>query len=260
MLTLLKSMKPLYNYVKPLHVTERFFQDISNKDLLSPHYIKKLMEKPIQKRTIMSQFGLWHGKQPKTGYQTCFSEKKSRRTWMPNIQQKMFYSDILGMQLRTRASTKALRCIRKCGSFDNYILLTKPKDLDSVYGEYLRKLMLTKINDPFFQVKGILKGRQKNITRRQVLNAKKPPAVWFPLEIRHKDLTFLRPKVPQNMTPKELRKFNELTKMSEKEFPPELIKKGDDAMDEFLRKKNKEMIRITLIAVQEAQDEEFENQ
>ena len=54
------------------------------------------------------------------------------------------------MQLRTRASTKALRCIRKCGSFDNYILLTKPKDLDSVYGEYLRKLMLTKINDPFF--------------------------------------------------------------------------------------------------------------
>lgn len=78
------------------------------------------------------------------------------------------------------------------------------------------------------------------------------------------------------MNPKELRKFNELTKMSEKvfnflililfedvdtshplikefndleEFPPELIKKGDDAMDEFLRKKNKEMIRITLIAV-----------
>ena len=41
-----------------------------------------------------------------------------------------------------------------------------------------------------------------------------------------------------------IKEFNDL-----EEFPPELIKKGDDAMDEFLKKKNKEMIRITLIAV-----------
>lgn len=45
-------------------------------------------------------------------------------------------------------SMKAFRCIRKMGSFDNYILCTKPKDLDSKFGEYLRELMLRKINDP----------------------------------------------------------------------------------------------------------------
>jgi len=45
----------------------------------------------------------------------------------------------------------------KYGGFDNYILLTKPENLDSMYGEYLRKLMLTKLNDDKFVVPYILK-------------------------------------------------------------------------------------------------------
>jgi large subunit ribosomal protein L28 len=45
---------------------------------------------------------------------------------------------------------KALRCIRKVNGLDNYILMTKPKQLDSVYGEYLRRIMLKKLNDPGF--------------------------------------------------------------------------------------------------------------
>lgn len=51
---------------------------------------------------------------------------------------------------------KALRCIRKVGSFDQYILLTKPKDLDSKLGEYLRTLMLKKINDPEYRIPYII--------------------------------------------------------------------------------------------------------
>ena len=40
--------------------------------------------------------------------------------------------------------------MRKYGGFDNYILLTKPKNLDSIYGEYLRTLMMKKIENPDF--------------------------------------------------------------------------------------------------------------
>ena len=51
---------------------------------------------------------------------------------------------------------KAYRCIKKMGSFDNYILCTKPKDLDSKFGEYLREIMLRKINDPDYRIPYII--------------------------------------------------------------------------------------------------------
>lgn len=50
-----------------------------------------------------------------------------------------------------------MRCIRKYGSFDNYVLLTKPKNMDSIYGEYLRNLMYTKLNNDDFKVPYLVK-------------------------------------------------------------------------------------------------------
>ena len=51
---------------------------------------------------------------------------------------KYFHSNILNKNLRLRLSMKAYRCVLKMGSIDQYILCTKPKDLDSKFGEYLR--------------------------------------------------------------------------------------------------------------------------
>jgi large subunit ribosomal protein L28 len=56
-------------------------------------------------------------------------------------------------------TTTALKNMRKYGGFDNYILLTKPKDLDSVYGEYLRRLMIEKINNPSLVIPHLAKQR-----------------------------------------------------------------------------------------------------
>lgn len=47
--------------------------------------------------------------------------------------------------------------MRKLGGFDNYILLSKPKDLDSVYGEYLRRLMIEKLNNPALEIPHLVK-------------------------------------------------------------------------------------------------------
>lgn len=63
--------------------------------------------------------------------------------------------------MRFTISKKAERCITKMGSIDNYILCTKPKDLDSKYGEYLRTIMLRKINDPEYRLPYILGTNRK---------------------------------------------------------------------------------------------------
>lgn len=47
---------------------------------------------------------------------------------------KTFFSSIINKNLRLTMSIKAYRCIIKMGSIDNYILCTKPKNLDSKFG------------------------------------------------------------------------------------------------------------------------------
>lgn len=47
-------------------------------------------------------------------------------------------------------TTYVLRCVDKAGSFDHYILNTKPKKLDSDIGMEIRSLMLVRLGlDPF---------------------------------------------------------------------------------------------------------------
>lgn len=75
-----------------------------------------------------------------------------------------YYSEILNEKIFFTLSTKAKRTIEKMGGIDNYILCTKPKNLDSKYGEYIRELMLRKVNDPNFRVPYIIgTGRTKRV-------------------------------------------------------------------------------------------------
>lgn len=67
--------------------------------------------------------------------------KYSLITMKPNVMRRTFFSQILGMNLRVWVSMKARKNIMKKGSFDNYILRTKPEQLDSKFGMYIRNLM-----------------------------------------------------------------------------------------------------------------------
>lgn len=132
---------------------ETLLKEFTPQMLQNSKNIKLLMKHThIPGRIKRSQRGLFHKKRIQSGNRTCFSEKKSRRTWRPNIQKKRLESKILGKTLKLEVTTKMMKCMRKYGSFDNYILLTEPKNLDSIYGEYLRKLMLNKLNDPSFKI------------------------------------------------------------------------------------------------------------
>ena len=64
-----------------------------------------------------SQLGLFHGKTKQYGNSVPFSKKKTRRSWLPNIQSKRLYSDALGETVRVKVTTRALKTIRKvCSS------------------------------------------------------------------------------------------------------------------------------------------------
>lgn len=92
--------------------------------------------------------GLFHGQKTKTIFQIAENDGKTRRKWSPQAYKKVFFSDILERRIEVKVSDLALKEIKRLGSFDNYILLTAPKDMVSMFGEYLRELMLRKLNNP----------------------------------------------------------------------------------------------------------------
>lgn len=80
------------------------------------------------------------------------------------------------------------------GSFDNYILCTKPYNLDSKYGEYLRELMLRKINDKNFRIPYIIgtnrKMRVKNFRKHEYINSM--DKIMIPKDFKDSMRTFQR--------------------------------------------------------------------
>lgn len=73
--------------------------------------------------------GLYGNRMIQFGNKISFAENKSRRTWKPNVQVKSMWSDTLGRMLRFRMTTYAMRCVRKAGSIDNYLLKTRDSEI-----------------------------------------------------------------------------------------------------------------------------------
>lgn len=83
---------------------------------------------------------------------------------------------------------KARRCIMKAGSFDNYLMNTKTKYIDSRMGLHLRSLMKQKIKDPTFELPYI--PGQASRPRSRVTKSwmhRDIPAVYMPLHVRMQD-------------------------------------------------------------------------
>lgn len=197
-------------------ITIKPFKTIEVKQLKDVNHINWLLERFIPKKTQRSQRGLFQGKQPKSGRQYCFSDKRYLRRWFPNVQKKEFFSEILEKNIRINVTTAALRTMRKYGGFDNYILLSKPQSMDSTYGEYLRKLMLTKLNDPTFFIPRIAKAQPVDkgpLGPKERRVSQKGGIFWYPRELRNTDLSHLKLKNPRDMNRKELAKFNEIQRL-----------------------------------------------
>lgn len=129
--------------------------------------------------------GLYHKKTHGRRYQRCFSMKKSIVTMMPNIKSRTLRSEVLDQDFKLDISMKARRCIMKAGSLDNYLLQTKPEDIDSKFGLHLRDLIKQKKRDPSFVVPYI-KGQATLPRSRKttVWEYKQIPAIFMPAHVK----------------------------------------------------------------------------
>lgn len=71
--------------------------------------VQQVLSQPFKR----SQFGLFQGKNKQYGNNVPFSKHKSRRTWLPNVQLKRIPSATLGMPIRVKLTTRALKTIKK---------------------------------------------------------------------------------------------------------------------------------------------------
>ena len=68
------------------------------------------------------------------------------------------------------------------------------------------------------QIPHVLKARPHKFSRRAQRFSRRPAVVWHPPEIRHKDLTFLKIRTPNEMNPEELRKLREYDSLKDKVY------------------------------------------
>ena len=62
------------------------------------------------------------GKGVLTGNNVSHANNKTRRRFLPNLQETSLLSDVLGLSVRLRLTTRALRTIEHNGGIDAYLL------------------------------------------------------------------------------------------------------------------------------------------
>ena len=69
------------------------------------------------------------GKGVLSGNNVSHANNKTRRRFLPNIQDTRLLSDVLGTQVRVRLSTRALRTVEHNGGLDSFLLGTPDRKL-----------------------------------------------------------------------------------------------------------------------------------
>ena len=69
------------------------------------------------------------GKGVLTGNNVSHANNKTRRRFLPNLQEASLLSDALGQHIRLRLSTRALRTIEHNGGLDAFLLATPARRL-----------------------------------------------------------------------------------------------------------------------------------
>src|SRR3954469_8263728 len=79
--------------------------------------------------TAMSRICELTGKGRQVGNNVSHANNKTKRTFLPNLQNVTLMSDALGKSVRLRVSTHGLRSVEHVGGLDNWLLKTSEKDL-----------------------------------------------------------------------------------------------------------------------------------
>ena len=77
----------------------------------------------------MSRRCQFTGKGVLTGNNVSHANNKTRRRYLPNLQETALLSDVLGTTVRVRVTTSALRTVEHNGGLDSFLLGTPNRDL-----------------------------------------------------------------------------------------------------------------------------------
>ena len=80
------------------------------------------------------------GKAVQTGNNVSHANNKTRRRFLPNLQEVSLMSDALGVPVQMRLSTRAIRTVEKRGGIDAYLLSTPEAKLGAKAREMRRRI------------------------------------------------------------------------------------------------------------------------
>ena len=80
------------------------------------------------------------GKGVLTGNNVSHANNKTRRRYLPNLQDVTLLSDVLGQPVRLRLTAHALRTIEHNGGLDQFLLTTRAAKLPEVAQKLKRKV------------------------------------------------------------------------------------------------------------------------
>ena len=69
------------------------------------------------------------GKGRQVGHNVSHANNKTKRTFLPNLQNVTLMSEALGQSVRLRVSTHGLRSVEHVGGLDNWLLKSKDENL-----------------------------------------------------------------------------------------------------------------------------------
>ena len=69
------------------------------------------------------------GKGPLSGNNVSHANNKTRRRYLPNLQEASFFSDILGAPVRMRLTVNGIRTVEHNGGLDSFLLGTPDRRL-----------------------------------------------------------------------------------------------------------------------------------
>lgn len=79
----------------------------------------------------MSRICEYSGMTPVTGNNVSHSQRKTRRTWQPNLQKKTYVIPELGKSITAMLSTRAIRTISKYGGISTALLKAPGEQLSA---------------------------------------------------------------------------------------------------------------------------------
>src|SRR6185312_3437717 len=99
------------------------------------------------RKIVMSRVCELTGKGRLVGHNVSHANNKTKRTFLPNLQNVTLISDALGTSVKLRVSTHGLRSVEHVGGLDNWLMKTSDDKLSPKVRK-LKKEIAKKVNEP----------------------------------------------------------------------------------------------------------------